>query len=97
VQTTTVDMPEAPDSLSIIGCDVANGTYCQLYSDDRGVCRVFEMSISETEWQLRREDEPFAQRFIGRFEEGGRRIAGRWERPRTASATRPTSNSRTSE
>lgn len=80
VQTTTVEMPEAPDSLSIIGCDAANGTYCQLYSDDRGVCRVFEMTISETEWSLSREGEPFAQRFIGRFEDGGRRIAGRWEK-----------------
>ncbi len=23
---------------------------------------------------------PFSQRFTGRFEDGGRRIAGRWER-----------------
>jgi hypothetical protein len=80
VQTTTVDLPETPDSVSIIGCDGANGTYYQLYSDDRGVCRVFEMSISETEWQLWRAGEPFAQRFTGRFEDGGRRIAGRWEK-----------------
>jgi dihydrofolate reductase len=80
VQTVTIDMPEAPDSVSIIGCDAANGTYYQLYSDDRGVCRVFEMSISETEWNLWREGAPFPQRFIGRFEDGGRRIAGRWEK-----------------
>lgn len=80
VQTTTVDLPEAPDSVSIVGCDAANGTYYQLYSDDRGVCRVFEMSISETEWKLWREGAPFAQRFTGRLEDGGRRITGRWEK-----------------
>jgi hypothetical protein len=80
VQTLTIDMPEAPDSLSIIGCDAANGTYYQLYSDERGVCRVYGMSISETEWKLWREGAPFPQRFIGRFEDGGRRIAGRWEK-----------------
>ena len=40
VQRSTVDMPEAPDSISIMGCDAANGTYFQLYSDERGVCRV---------------------------------------------------------
>jgi hypothetical protein len=80
VQTTTIDMPEAPDTISIIGCDAANGTYYQLYSDDRGVCRVFGMSICETEWRLWREGAPFAQRFTGRFEDGGRRIAGRWEK-----------------
>jgi hypothetical protein len=28
------------DNVSIIGCDAANGTYHQLYSDERGVCRV---------------------------------------------------------
>lgn len=33
----SVDLPEAPDSVSIIGCAAANGTYFQLYSDDRGV------------------------------------------------------------
>ena len=60
---TTIDMPEAPDSVSIIGCDAANGTYFQLYSDERGVCRVFEMSIGESEWKLSRQGEPFPQRF----------------------------------
>ena len=70
----------ARHSVSIIGCDAANGSYDQLYSDDRGVCRVFEMSISETEWKLSRRGAPFAQRFTGRFEGGGRRIAGRWEK-----------------
>ncbi len=79
VQRVTVDVPEAPDSVSIIGCDGANGTYFQLYSDDRGVCRVYEMSIGDGEWRLWREGEPFAQRFVGRFEDGGRTIRGTWE------------------
>jgi hypothetical protein len=72
-------MPEAPDSISIIGCDAANGTYYQLYSDERGVCRVYQMSIGDGEWRLWREGEPFAQRFTGRFEDGGNTIVGRWE------------------
>jgi hypothetical protein len=80
VQTASISVPGAPDSISIIGCDGANATYYQLYSDERGVCRVFEMSISESEWTLWREGAPFAQRFTGRFEDGGRRIAGRWEK-----------------
>jgi hypothetical protein len=80
VQASTSDAPEAPSTVSIIGCDGAKGTYYQLYGDDRGVCRVYEMSISETEWRLWREGEPFAQRFAGRFEDGGNKIAGRWER-----------------
>lgn len=74
------DLPEAPATLSIIGCDAANGTYYQLYSDDRGVCRVYEMSITEIEWRLWREGEPFPQRFTATFEDGGSTIAGRWEK-----------------
>jgi hypothetical protein len=79
VQRWTVALPEAPDGLSIIGCDAANGTYQQLYSDERGVCRVFEMSIGDGEWKLWRDGEPFSQRFNGRFEENGDTIVGRWE------------------
>ena len=77
---TSVEAPAGPGGVSIIGADAANGTYFQLYSDDRGVARVFEMSIDEHEWRLWREGAPFAQRFIGRFEDAGRRIDGRWEK-----------------
>lgn len=58
VQRSTVEMPEAPDGISIMGCDAANGTYFQLYSDERGVCRVYEMSIGDGRWELWREGEP---------------------------------------
>jgi len=79
VERTTVDIPGVPDGVSIIGCDAANGTYYQLYSDDRGVCRVYEMSIGDGEWKLWRDGAPFAQRFTGRFDEDGRTIVGRWD------------------
>jgi hypothetical protein len=73
-------MPGAPGAISIIGCDAANGTYYQLYSDDRDVCRVYEMSIGEGEWKLWRQGAPFAQRFTSRFEDDGNTIVGRWEK-----------------
>jgi hypothetical protein len=38
----------------------------QLYSDDRGVCRVYEMSVG--------------QRFIGQISDDGNTIEGRWEK-----------------
>jgi hypothetical protein len=79
MQRWTVDMPEAPNGTAIIGCDAANGTYYQLYSDDRGVCRVYEMGLHGREWTLQRTGEPFAQRFVGTFSEDGRTIIGRWE------------------
>ena len=79
VERTMVDLPEVPDTIAIIGCDAANGTYFQLYSDERGVCRVYEMSIGDGEWKFWRVGEPFAQRFVGRFSDDGNTITGRWE------------------
>ncbi|MQA98585.1 MAG: hypothetical protein GEV11_29845 [Streptosporangiales bacterium] len=79
VERGTVDVPEAPDNVSIIGCDGANGTYYQLYSDERGVCRVYRMSIGDGRWELLREGEPFDQRFVGVFSDDGNTITGRWE------------------
>ncbi len=63
-----------------MGCDAANGKYYQLYSDDRGVCRVYEMSIGGGAWRLSRKGEPFAQRFLATFEDDGNTIVGQWEK-----------------
>jgi hypothetical protein len=76
---TSIEMPEAPDSVCLYGCDAANGTYYQLYTDDRGVCRVYEMSIGDGEWKLWREGEPFNQRFTAAISDDGNTITGRWE------------------
>src|ERR687896_2287081 len=80
VERSTVEMPEAPNGISIMGCDAANGTYYQLYSDERGVCRVYEMSIGDGEWRLWREGAPFPQRFTATFSDDGNTITGRWEK-----------------
>jgi hypothetical protein len=64
---------------SVYGCDAAHGTYFQLYSDDRSVCRVYAMRLRGDEWTLWREGPPFAQRFTGTFSADGRTITGRWE------------------
>jgi len=79
VERSSVEMPEAPDGVSIIGCDAANGTYYQLYSDERGVCRVYQMSIDAHEWKLWRTGLPFAQRFTATISDDGQTIAGQWE------------------
>lgn len=79
IERGTADLPEAPDNISIIGCDAANGTYFQLYSDERGVCRVYQMSIGNGEWKLWRAGEPFSQRFTGTISDDGNTITGHWE------------------
>ncbi|MDN5851653.1 MAG: hypothetical protein L0K86_02190 [Actinomycetia bacterium] len=80
IERSTVELPEAPDGVKIVGCDAANGTYVQLHSDERGICRIYEMSISDREWKLWREGEPFPQRFTATISEDGNTMAGRWEK-----------------
>ena len=56
---THIELPEAPDGVSVIGCDGLNDTYYQLYTDERDVQRVYEMSLREGVWKLWRDGEPF--------------------------------------
>jgi hypothetical protein len=79
IERSWVEMPEAPNAITVIGADAANGRYFQLYSDDRNVSRVYEMSIGDGEWKLWREGEPFDQRFAGKISDDGNRIEARWE------------------
>jgi hypothetical protein len=80
IQRMTIDVPGAPDSTSVIGCDAANGSYVQLYSDERGVCRVYAMQLDGRQWLLERQGEPFAQRFTGAISDDGQTISGRWDK-----------------
>jgi hypothetical protein len=80
VQRITIDVPGAPDSTSIIGCDAVSGTFVQLYSDERGVCRIYSMRMDGSEWILQRDGDPFPQRFVGRISDDARAISGRWEK-----------------
>lgn len=84
VQRWRLDSSEVPEGApasgtSIIGCDAAHGTYVQLYTDDRGVCRVYQMGLRGGEWTLHRAGPPFSQRFAATFSADGRTITGRWE------------------
>jgi hypothetical protein len=53
-----------------------------LYSDSRGVARLYQMSLRDGVWKLWRDDPEFAQRFNGTFSEDGRTITGAWEKCR---------------
>ena len=79
IERSHVDMPEAPDGVAVIGCDGMSDTYYQLYTDDRDVQRIYEMSLRDGVWKLWREGEPFSQRFEGTFSEDGNTITGRFE------------------
>ena len=79
VERATVEMPEAPDTVCVIGADAANGTYHQLYTDSRNVCRIYEMTVGDGEWKIWREGEPFDQRFTATISDDAKTINGLWE------------------
>ena len=81
IQRWTVEMPEAPDGIAIIGLGEESGTFRQHYFDSRGVHRIYEMTLDAGEWKLWRDSpDPFPQRFTATFSEDGRTITGRWEK-----------------
>ncbi|HKP88561.1 MAG TPA: hypothetical protein VJT75_01180 [Thermoleophilaceae bacterium] len=80
IQRWTVEVPEAPDGIAIIGAG-DDGRLRQHYFDSRGVHRVYEMQLDGTTWTLERDaPDPFPQRFRGTFGDGGSTISGRWEK-----------------
>lgn len=80
--------PDVPDgwrehsplpAVQIIGLDDTSDTYSVLYSDARGVYRVYQMRFDGRDWELWREAPGFSQRFRARFRADGDRIEGAWE------------------
>jgi hypothetical protein len=64
---------------SVIGFDDTTGEIAQLYSDSRGVFRIYRGTLNDEAWRLERAAPAFHQRFIGLLRDGGRTIDGRWD------------------
>lgn len=85
-----MDGGEVPDSISVIGYDHLMEKMDMLYTDERGVCRIYQMSVEGNTWKYWREGDPFNQRFEGRISDDGKKITayaeklpkdtGEWER-----------------
>ena len=81
IERWTIEMPEAPDGIAVIGMGDEPDTFRQHYFDSRGVHRVYEMTLGDGAWTLHRDaPDPFPQRYTGTFSDDGARIAGRWEK-----------------
>lgn len=76
----SVEHPDFPTSTAIVGGDDSTETYSMLYSDSRGVTRIYEMSLSDEVWKLWRDTPGFPQRFTGTLSDDGNTITGSWER-----------------
>jgi hypothetical protein len=81
------DQENPPAAKWIIGRDESDAEYLVLYYDDRGVSRVYQMSLSDGSWKLWRDHPEFSQRFVAVVEQDGQRISGRWEKSFDAGET----------
>jgi hypothetical protein len=90
--------PEAPSvwtdnspmpTTAVIGADDTTGECSMLYSDARGVFRIYRMRFDADSWTVWRDAPGFFQRFIGSFADEGRTINGRWESSPDGSAWEP--------
>jgi hypothetical protein len=64
----------------IIGGDDSSAQHTVLYSDARGVSRVYAMTLEGETWKIWRDDEEFSQRFEAVVSAELDRISGRWEK-----------------
>ena len=64
----------------IVGRDDGDDDYQVLYSDGRGVSRIYRMTLAGEQWRMWRDNTPFSQRFHADIATGGKMISGVWER-----------------
>ncbi len=66
-------------SVSVIGRDGDEDQYTVLYYDDRGVSRIYHMTLRDSIWHQWRTSPDFSQRFTGTIGLTGDVITARWE------------------
>lgn len=68
-----------PQSTMLVGADQSRDEWTVLYYDSPGVYRVYQIAVVDGVWKVWREAPGFNQRYIGKIQDGGNTIAGRWE------------------
>ncbi len=75
-----VEQPGPPSASAVIGRDDSKETYRMLYFDERGVSRIYKMSLEGSLWKMWRESPGFSQRFTGTLSNDGNTITALWEK-----------------
>ncbi len=74
------EQPGPPGSKQVIGKDDSANTYRVLYYDERGVSRIYKMSVEGTGWRMWRNAPGFSQRFKATLSQDGNTINALWEK-----------------
>jgi hypothetical protein len=76
---------EIPNAFNIIGHDDAAEPCSVLYTDERGVARIYQMSLADGVWKMWRDSPDFSQRMTGTFSADGNTITTHGEMSRDGS------------
>ena len=92
VQRVEISIPEAPNSIALMGADPGGDAFTQHYYDSRGVIRLYAMTFEDGVWTLQRDSPDFSelgfwQRYSGTFSADGDAIEGAWEMSHDEGAT----------
>jgi hypothetical protein len=77
---------DGPIAWWTIGRDETSGAFAVLYTDDRGVSRIYGMSFAGNVWKMWRCASGFHQRFTGEISLDQKSIKGRWEKSEDGAA-----------
>jgi hypothetical protein len=90
-----IDHPKFPDGVAIFGSDDQAGTYYQIYFDERGISRKYDVTIAGNQIKWWRDDAHFSQRFTMTIEKDKlvstgemSRDGGGWEQDLSLTYTR---------
>jgi hypothetical protein len=82
-----IDHPKFPDGVAIFGSDDEAQAYYQIYFDERGISRKYNVAITDTQITWWRDNDHFSQRFTMTIEKDRlttsgemSRDGGKWEK-----------------
>lgn len=76
IMRSEIDRPEFPDGVAIIGSDDGAGRFAMTYFDERGVSRLFDVSVGNRSLSWRRDDPVLSQSMTIAADESGERLVG---------------------
>jgi hypothetical protein len=86
---TDFEQTGPPSRIAVIGRDDSVDTYSILYFDERGVSRIYEMSLMNGIWKMWRNAPGFSQRMTGTVIDDRSTIMIHWEKSSDGSIWEP--------
>jgi len=75
-----IDHPKFPDGVAIFGSDDEAGAYYQIYFDERGISRKYDVAVTDNQIKWWRDDAKFSQRFTMTIEKDRLTTSGEMSR-----------------